>query len=343
MRVVVSGYVGFGNGGDEAMLAGLLAALRAEEPGIEVSVLSGDPRSTEAAHGVRAIGRTSIRAIGQELRRSDGLISGGGSLLQDVTSARPVAYYAGIMGMARLAGRPYVVHAQGLGPLRRAANRALAAAALRGAAHVSLRDRASIALARDIGVRRETDLAPDPALALRTTAVERGDAIVVAVRSWRGRLDHLEPIRRALDDLASAHPIRALPMQLPTDREAASTVIAGVARAEVVEAPSIDALLSVIGSAHAVIGMRLHALVLAAAAGVPAVAISYDPKVDAFAEQAGQPIVGRLDRAIDPEELAAAVTRQAATDPTPYLARVERLRAGVVPSVRVSLDALRRA
>ena len=162
MRLVVSGYYGYANAGDEAVLAGMLATFREADPDLEVTVLSGDPEHTRRTHGVAAIRRADLPAVARALRASDGLVSGGGSLLQDRTSPRPVAYYAGVMHLARFTGRPYAIHAQGLGPIRLLPNRWLAASALRGAAAVSLRDAASLDLARALGVRRHIDARARP-------------------------------------------------------------------------------------------------------------------------------------------------------------------------------------
>ena len=119
MRLVISGYYGFGNAGDEAVLAGMLElAGRAGVRRDDVSVLSADPPLTSRVHDVRAVSRWNPLRVAAELRRADALLSGGGSLLQDVSSIRPVSYYAGVMALARLVGRPYAVVAQGLGPLR---------------------------------------------------------------------------------------------------------------------------------------------------------------------------------------------------------------------------------
>jgi polysaccharide pyruvyl transferase CsaB len=344
MRVVVSGYYGYGNAGDESVLAGLLDLLRAEEPDIAVTVLSGDPAHTRRTHDVDAIARANPAAVIRALRASAGLISGGGSLLQDRTSPRPVAYYAGLMHLARVLRRPYVVHAQGLGPITRRANRALAGSALRGAAHVSLRDPDSLALAREIGVRRPIQLVPDPALALHPPASGRGGHVLVAVRSWGASTQHLAGLRDALRSLSAERTILALPMQDAVDRQASEAAIDGIHRAEVLgPGASLDEQLAAIGSASLVVGMRLHALILAAAAGVPALAISYDPKVDAFAAEAGHPVVGEVGRAIDATALVAAAHAALAADPAPYRERVERLRAQLPASVAASLAALRAA
>lgn len=47
---------------------------------------------------------------------------------------------------------------------------------------------------------------------------------------------------------------------------------------------SVREVKDVLACCRVVIGVRLHALMLAAASGVPALAISYDPKVRAFWE-----------------------------------------------------------
>lgn len=341
MRLVVSGYHGFGNTGDEAILAGMLHGLRAIDGDVEVTVLSGDPPQTAGTHGVKAVPRADPRAVWRALRASDGLISGGGSLLQDRTSARPVAYYTGVMRLARLARRPYAIHAQGLGPVRRRLNRAMAAAALRGAAAVSLRDPDSVALARGLGVRRSIALAPDPALGLSPPRVDPSGAVVVAMREWGREGRHLDTVRRALAELGRDLPVVALPMHEPVDRAASARVVAGIPGASVVGPDaSLRDRLAAIASARVVIGMRLHALILAGATGVPAVAISYDPKVDAWARLAGQAVAGDLESGVEPDAVVRAVRDALDADPAPYLARLAELRADVAGSLRSTLAAL---
>jgi hypothetical protein len=53
---VLAGYYGFGNTGDEAILASILAGLRQAVPSAKAIVLSGDPEKTRAEHGVEAVG-----------------------------------------------------------------------------------------------------------------------------------------------------------------------------------------------------------------------------------------------------------------------------------------------
>lgn len=343
MRIVVSGYYGCGNTGDEAILAGMLVTFREADPDLEVTVVSGDPEQTRRTHGVDAVPRMRPGPLWRALRAADGLVSGGGGLLQDRTSARPVAYYAGVMGLARAARRPYVIHTQGLGPIHRRTNRRLAAMALRGAAHVSLRDEGSVALARHLGVRRPIEVTADPALALEPRR-RPGDHVLVAVRRWDRDSAHLEAIRTALGEIADTHPIVALPMHEPMDREPSAAVVAGVRGAEVVAHDlGLDARLDLIGSAALVVGMRLHALILAMAAGTPAVAISYDPKVEAFARRAAIPVAGSIDAPPDVAAIATAMRSELAALAAGRDALVERMRDEVRASTARALAALRDA
>lgn len=152
MKVVISGYFGFDNAGDEAILEAMLAELRALRPDVRPVVLSGDPSATEARFDVEAVPRLSVPAVLRALRGASLFISGGGSLLQDATGWGSVPYYAGLMRLAGHMGVPVFVYAQGIGPLRRRPLRALAQRALVAAAEITVRDRQSYETLRKMGV-----------------------------------------------------------------------------------------------------------------------------------------------------------------------------------------------
>ena len=117
--ILVSGYYGFDNLGDEAILSSLCADLA--ELGVsrrELVVPSGNPEKTAAEHGVSVLGRFDVRGIWRTLSSARCLISGGGSLLQDVTSRRSIAYYLSLVEMAQARKVPVIMYAQGLGPIR---------------------------------------------------------------------------------------------------------------------------------------------------------------------------------------------------------------------------------
>jgi polysaccharide pyruvyl transferase CsaB len=149
-RVLVSGYYGFGNAGDEAVLAGLIVALRELAPEVELTVLSGDPAATEAEHGVAAAPR-GFRSARRCLQESDLLISGGGGLLQDATSWRSPLYYLQIMRLARAAGVPVACVGQSIGPLRRRWVRWLVRRELSQVEVIAVRDRGSAEVLRALG------------------------------------------------------------------------------------------------------------------------------------------------------------------------------------------------
>ena len=122
-RILLSGYYGFGNAGDEAVLAAILASLRREMPDVESAVLSVDPAATTRLHGVAAFHRARPREVLAALRQCDLFVSGGGSLLQDVTSLSSLLFYLAQIRFARMLGRRVMVYAQGIGPLLRPATR----------------------------------------------------------------------------------------------------------------------------------------------------------------------------------------------------------------------------
>jgi len=121
-KIVISGYYGFGNMGDEALLAGMITAFRRLKPELEITVLSAAPEKTARLYEVKAIGRYYTPVILKELLSCDVFVSGGGSLFQDVTGWKTVPYYSLLVFWARLLGKSVVFYAQGLGPLEKSFN-----------------------------------------------------------------------------------------------------------------------------------------------------------------------------------------------------------------------------
>ncbi|OUS75171.1 polysaccharide pyruvyl transferase CsaB [Paenibacillus sp. MY03] len=171
VRIAISGYYGYSNSGDEAVLRSILLAL--EEQGaaqgvrVQPVVLSADPAWTSSMYGVEAAHRMRPADILRTLRGCDGLISGGGSLLQDATGTKTIPYYTGIMRLAQLLGKPTFAYAQGIGPVNRRWMDPLIRGVMRRSAYVSVRDAESADLLARIGVARERiEVVPDPVMGL---------------------------------------------------------------------------------------------------------------------------------------------------------------------------------
>ncbi|MEP7081614.1 MAG: polysaccharide pyruvyl transferase CsaB [Chloroflexota bacterium] len=327
MRLVVSGYYGFGNAGDEAILSAMVADLRRLDPRLELVVISGDPAETSRRHRVRAIGRGLVEAI-RGLLRSDGLVSGGGGLLQDRTSTRSLVYYAGLMLLAVALRRPVYVYAQGIGPVEGRVARAVAGLALRLATYVSVRDQGSLDAARSLGAG-DVEVTADPAIGLGPPASRTArtrPTILVAVRPAPRWVQIEDAFVAALRRLGESHGLVFVAMHPAQDGPLATRLAARVGPyAIVADYADLEALMGHIGSAELVIGMRLHALILAATAGVPFVAVSYDPKVDAFAAAVRQPVAGSVNGSLDADALVRVVRSQLRANPDGYRASVAEL------------------
>ncbi len=360
-RLVISGYYGFGNAGDEAILASMVSSFRALDPAVGITVLSANPAKTRANHDVQAIGRTHLPRIAEALLGADALISGAGSLLQDVTSSRTLLYYLGIMALAQRLGKPVVVYANGIGPLRSRFGRRAVARILRRTALITVRDRQSLAELQALGLQGERPpvvLGADPALALMPPPPDRGRAIlaeaglgdggelvIIAPRRFPGLAAVAPVLAAAADYLVRTRKARVLflPMQSPED-DAAAALIRGRMRESAVTLHGEHypgELLSLVGEASLLIGVRLHALIFAAVMAVPALGIAYDPKIPGFAESVGLPALGPHDLRVEDLLIQAdLLLREAPKVRQDLQARVEKLRQQARLSARLTMEYL---
>ncbi len=291
-----------GNGGDEALLATLLQMLPV---GVQPIVLSKTPEATAVRYGVEAIDRWDGWAIFQALRRADAFIWGGGSLIQDVSSNISPLYYLGWMKLAQLMGLKTVAWAQGIGPLQRKLNRAWAQNVMSHCAAVSVRDRASSDLLTQWGIAHT--LAPDPVWAMETRETSPSSGVpvgvsdrasdglpVVAVNLRQHRTltpERLELLTQALIQFQQQTQAQILlvPFQASLDRELAETLNQRLP-SQVVMLEDPEALRSLFDRVDVAIVMRLHAFIMAAAAGCRCFALSYDPKVTQVATSLNLPL-----------------------------------------------------
>ncbi|MGE5507262.1 MAG: polysaccharide pyruvyl transferase CsaB [Chitinophagales bacterium] len=323
MRALLSGYYGLGNAGDEAVLAAIVEGLRARDPGGAITVLSADPALTQRVHGVRAVPRMSVRALLDELSHADLLISGGGSLLQDVTSLRSLLYYLGVIVLARLKRVPVFFYAQGIGPLRRPLARWLTARVADRAAAITVRDAASAQLLRQLGVARPAvTVTADPVFTLVHPVNEaegepgvacdahRRPAFGFAFRPWPGADRWLPAVAAAAGEAARrcGAEVVWLPFQAPGDVEVAERLQAACPEPSRLgtAAPDPREVARQVAACDLVVGARLHALIMGAAAGRPVVGVSYDPKVEALLGELGLSPAARLP-GVDMRVLAEAI------------------------------------
>jgi len=166
-KILISGYYGFGNTGDELILFSMLNSLRKLDNSLEIVVLSAEPEFTRNVYNVKAIKRTNICAFLKELKKADLFISGGGGLLQDITSFRSSFYYLGLIFLAQLFRRKTFLYAQGIGPLKNRFLRFSTGFVLKRMSGITLRDENSNFFLQKIGASHPNiEVTADPVFAL---------------------------------------------------------------------------------------------------------------------------------------------------------------------------------
>ncbi|RUL53199.1 polysaccharide pyruvyl transferase CsaB [Lysinibacillus antri] len=307
MHVVLSGYYGFDNVGDEAILFSIIHALRKCQENIEITVLSNNPPETEKTYGVKAVNRWKLKEIRDALKNADGLISGGGSLLQDQTGMKSIPYYTGIMQIAKMCKKPVFVYAQGMGPINSGISKWITRAALNKVDRITVRDEDSKALLTTIGVKQPVSIVPDPVIGLDHSSFHSEwlesnvtkPYIAVSVRDWPTAVPYKEKIAQALDELVrKGETVLFVPMHGEHDAKSSREVASLMKEMSMVSPAdlSLEEKITIIGGARLLIGMRLHSLIFSAIYYTPFIAISYDPKIDAFADIAQQPVIGHVEK-----------------------------------------------
>lgn len=268
-RVLITGYYGCGNLGDEAIRAAVSAAFE-KEAWVEPVFLAGKDR--------RRVGK-----ITRELRECNGLVLGGGGLLQNRTSVRSLYYYLGLIIWARVLHRPVFLISQGLGPIHGTVARSLTRHVLSRVDYLGVRDRESLEFATRFGISAALDgdlffLNPPLILDRPKRAPPRIGIALSGETETAGWRDSLVA-------LSQGGTIVFIPFFPREDLPLMKGLAARIPGAEVRVPESVRGAQSLIAALNLLVSSRLHPLEFALRAGVPMVAVPRDPKITAFVSE----------------------------------------------------------
>jgi len=311
--VLLAGAFGQRNPGDEALLRSFLRAL----PRGRVVVASSDPVATTTAHACEVIPSSRPQVVLRELKRADALVIGGGTVFKTLhrsSGRRPHALLRNatlLAGAARAFGRPVLLTGVGVGSLATRRSQQLSRRLVRAADLLVLRDEESAAVLTGIGAPAPFRVGADPAWTLLDEPPaeprERAPIAIVALSHLAGDVDLAGAVvERLLPLLDTGLELRLQPWQHIRDPDLAQAVAADHGGDVAVLDPPADlaAARGAFATAQLVIGMRFHALVAAAAAGTPFVAVDHELKLGAIARRFAQPAVALTE---SPARLATAV------------------------------------
>ena len=318
-RVILSGFYGAENAGDELILRSISDNLTNDDSIFQVIAAGENPLNISKQHAISAFKRSEPNRAWAEVTSASAVILGGGGLWHDYTfhkakgipglfskNEMSITGYSKLPIMAKICGIPFHIFGLGVGPLNDSDAKQYARFLGELADSLTVRDTDSLKALNDIrGWSRAVNVAPDPVFALsledmripeELSAIESSRLVLgVNLRPWEpnGRKLALGSLADALACLASQRDILivGVPMQKKHDEQALKKLFSLLPHhcdRILLKWPSeepFEQLFGALSKCSLFLGMRLHANILAQRLGIPAIGIGYDPKVWAHFRQ----------------------------------------------------------
>jgi len=302
-NVLISGYYGFNNTGDEAMIETMSVLLAKKD--CALIVLSSNPERTKELYNVQAYDRYKISEVIKAIKQADIVVSGGGTLFQDITSKKSIWYYLAIVKLAQFFRKKVCVAYQGIGPIDTKLYRKMTKNILnkKSVKLIGLRDNQAIEYAKELGIKEDKiSFSSDMIFMMQPPAKERCEKILkdnvhnlkdgqkligFSIREWKDK-DRTDALAEVADKLVEKYNARIVffPFHKPKDAEISKIIMHKMKHEDMtVLMPNRylpSEILGTMGMMDVNIGVRLHSLVFSAVMNVPTIGISYDPKIDGF-------------------------------------------------------------
>lgn len=330
-RIIISGWYGNKNLGDEAQLSSMVSMIYRVLPNAEITVFSDNPEATISEHHVNSVYRRKLNRL-WELFKADLFILGGGTLLYDAgKSANPIGWLNDVI-MSKLMGTPVMYFNGGVGLIYNRLSKYYMKRVCNAMGLITVRDELSKRYLTLVGITKPIYVGADSVFALTEQSIAEAKKyekhtitekpqVGVNVRPWLYKIEDIPPKNRALcgnfggssSDFVNFRKNLAGTIDYLKQEKGATVTFFPISfwkakdEHDVELSEEIAQLLSdwdgvtvirdectylkminQIKQFDLVIGMRLHALIFAAMLNIPMLAISYDPKVDAFMKLIGQ-------------------------------------------------------
>lgn len=301
-KVLICGYYGAYNRGDDLILKVLTDYLKIKNA--DITVTSLDPLSTSEIYGVKAIKshRSLINGLWtlvKEVFKADVFILGGGGLYQDYGKHfRVVLFYGLRVLIAGLLRKKVAYFALGVGNVELEKSKRFIHFVTKYVNVITVRDEGSKKVLEDIGVSSGILVCSDPVFSmqmsnLRPVARKSKPCMRVGISVFPYEEQLMfstgidENIEKSIIEftrflLKCGHEVIFIPMEKTTDDNFISKLVANGSLTDVVVLDSSlghNDFIEAFATFDTVVAMRLHAIIISATLGIPFLPITYHSKV----------------------------------------------------------------
>ncbi len=305
-KILISGYYGFENFGDDAILYSILNEIKKIVPHSDITVISNNPDLIKTEYNTNSIYRFDFKEISKHLSASDIFISGGGSLLQDITSLKSLCYYLTLIWLAKHFKNKIYIFAQGIGPIKTVTGKILLKNILKKVDLITVRDKQSKEYLNKLKIK--SILTSDPVWNINKNsqvirqAAKQNKKVGIQLREWDNLTEQdlkvlCNGVKSLLEEDNYITDLILLSLQDSRDLKILKILKRIIKNnipelnIKVINDISIDNAFNIINGLNYFIAMRFHAVLTAMILNVPVLPIVYDPKVKSISEEAGIPYI----------------------------------------------------
>ncbi|MFH0702900.1 MAG: polysaccharide pyruvyl transferase CsaB [bacterium] len=327
-KILISGYYGFDNFGDEAILYALVSEIKKNINNSKITAISNNPDKTSKNHNINSIYKFDFKKNFYEMKNADLFISGGGSLLQDVTSFKSLLYYLSLIFLAKILNKKIYIYAQGIGPVKSKLGRILTGFTLKKVDLITVRDKESSDFLKVLGVKNSI-ITTDSAWGIDKNIKHKEKFIItkeklnigIQLRDWclltEEKLKNLAySLNKNLKDLNFQLILISLQdskdLDILRNLEKILKSLNPDLDIQLIAGQSIFKNISLISQLDYLVAMRYHAILISIKYSIPVFCISYDPKTENLSKEAE--ILHTLANEMNEKELTSKIQKLIAKD-----------------------------